>query len=158
MTDTEALLLTFGLFIIFAGPVLYWLFFWDGEQAEDALGVQKASNLTEQDIVAIEAVLDVELPQLLKRIMMDRAQCGLDRVSLFDDSSVIIETTQGYRRGVPPWPMAWVWLGDEVDACPYILNCQTYAVWQLDKGNPTAKPIQKFESVAEWEASVGQRI
>ena len=77
---------------------------------------------------------------------------GSAEVSLWDDPTPIIEQTLEYRAGfggAPPWPAEFVVIGDEEDACPYALNCNSCRIIQADHGNLKKTPLQEFDGIKE---------
>ncbi len=113
--------------------------------------------MTETAIAKIESVLGVRLPADYRSFL--KRPCSLD---VIDDSSVcrdpklIIEATQEYRSGfsgLPPWPASLVYVGDESDACPYVIDCTTGSFTRTDKGSLKQPPLDEWSS---FEAFVTQ--
>ncbi len=104
--------------------------------------------MTRNDIAAIEQKLGIKLPLALadffaleKRDVDERGESILSR------ASDIIELTLEYRAGyvgLAPWPKSWVYIGDEGDACPYYVDCDTGRIARLHKGNLREKPLEVF--------------
>lgn len=97
-----------------------------------------------EDFQAIERELGVKLPSAYCDFQMNRASSSVDTTTVADDIHFVIERTLEYRRGyggAPAWPSDVIYVGDEDDACPYVLFCSTGRVIQSDHGNLTAKPL-----------------
>jgi len=65
---------------------------------------------------------------------------------------MIVDRTQEQRAGFAggqPWAHQYVYIGDEDDACPYALDCDTGSVIYTDHGD-LKKPLARFASVAEF--------
>lgn len=106
-----------------------------------------------RDIQSLEAALAVSLPNGYRDFLLLSAPPDLpDETTVIRDVSVIIEATLSYRtgfEGLPAWPDHWVYVGDEADACPYVIDCLSGKVIRTDKGNLHRPPLSEhidFES------------
>lgn len=152
MSSLYATLLVIGLIVCIGGPVLYWIFFRMDEPPQGPVELDApAQSLSNTDIARIESSLQVQLPPALATFLTEpRSPDGPDDTSLLDSADAIIEATLEYRRGfsgLPPWPTSWVYLGDEADACPYVLDCETAEVLHTDKGNPLHPPLNRYANI-----------
>lgn len=110
--------------------------------------------MTEADIVRIEAELKLRLPlgyrEYLAQEDMDVEEHGpIDDTAVMRDADAIIEATRDYQagfEGLPPWPANLLYLGDEADACPYVLDCDSGGLKRLDKGNLNREPLAQWPS------------
>ena len=81
----------------------------------------------------------------------------LDNVSLIDNAESIVEATLLYRNGfmgLEPWQVNLIYIGDEADACPYILNCNTGTVIRSEKGDIKKPPLAEFKNLNEFLSSI----
>ena len=90
--------------------------------------------LSASDIAAIEAALGVTLPIDYARFLQAERPEAIDETSVRDDAELIIGFTREYRDS-NHWPAHLVWLGDEADACPRVLDCISGEVFRVEKGN-----------------------
>jgi len=102
------------------------------------------------DVARIEQELEVALPTELRDFLLSpRDELDPDDCTVMDDPESIIEMTKMYRLGfvgLPPWPKAWIYIGDESDACPYFVDCVTGEMARLHKGDPRQRPLAVYES------------
>jgi hypothetical protein len=116
-----------------------------------------------KDIEKIESVLQVKLPEdFSKFLSKGRTQEVIDDQTVLPDADSFIEATLEYRKGaygLPPWPASYVYVGDESDACPYVLDCDSGRFFQTHKGNINVGPISGWDSftafLEESEADAG---
>ena len=110
--------------------------------------------MSDEDLNRIETALQVRLPETYRSVMLTLPAGRYDGYSLHEDASMIADRTNEQRSGYAggqPWPQQYVYIGDEDDACPYALDCETGAVIYADHGN-LAKPLARFDSVTEFVA------
>jgi hypothetical protein len=111
--------------------------------------------MTLDQLRMIEAALSITLPDAYKHAMAAYPWPefqGSTEASLWDDPAPVIEQTLEHRSGfggAPPWPLEFVIIGDEDDACPYALDCATGRIIQTDHGNLTKTPLQEFDGITE---------
>lgn len=102
----------------------------------------------------IESALDVKLPSAYRDFLANRRKDNtVDETTVTDEAEVIIEATLEYRKGfvdLPKWSASEVYIGDESDACPYVLDCESGRVVRLDKGNRERKPLQEWLSFEDF--------
>jgi hypothetical protein len=114
--------------------------------------------MTTQDIANIERKLEVILPTALRNFLVgNRNAFDPDEVEVSITPDAIIEMTEAYRSGYgrcPPWPKQWVYLGDEGDACPYYVDCETGSIARLHKGDFRTKPLATYESFEDFRSHV----
>lgn len=110
--------------------------------------------MTEPEIQSIEQALQVRLPKDYRQFLAaDRGEDDPDDTTLEDAPGPIIEATQEYRAGfsgLQPWPDSLVYMGDESDACPYVIDCGSGEVRRLDKGNLVRRPLESFPSFGQF--------
>lgn len=113
-----------------------------------------------QDFQTIERELGVKLPDAYRDFQMNRVTSDVDTTTFADDTSFVIERTLEYRRGyagASAWPSDVIYVGDEDDACPYVLFCSSGRVVQSDHGNLSAKPFSEHPDFASFvQALQGQ--
>lgn len=106
--------------------------------------------MNESDIVKIESTLGVTLPHGYRSfLLVDRITNEIDDTTVATDADVIIQATQTYRAGfagLASWPENLIYVGDEADACPYVIDCCNGNVRRVDKGNLTRPPLERFVS------------
>jgi hypothetical protein len=120
-----------------------------------ALHETKISPMSESDIRKIEQTLGVALPPAYTKFLGQERPPEMDGVTIFSDPALIISRTTEYREGfggAPPWPREFVCVGDEDDACPYVLDCSSGMFVQTDHGNLDKKPLVRFASFADFIA------
>jgi SMI1/KNR4 family protein SUKH-1 len=152
VSSTSAALLVVGLILVlvFGLPGLWWIFY-----RMDATHVVKNNTdteilpklLTADDIKKIESVLGLSLPNEYLDALTKPRSSMLDGTTMLDSAEQIIESTLLYRNGfsgLPKWPSELIYFGDEADACPYAINCESGVVIKLDKGNIEKEPLAKF--------------
>lgn len=109
--------------------------------------------MTREHITMIEEKLHVTLPTAYKQIVTSFPWpefSGGTEFSLWDDAPLNVERTLEYRGGyggAPPWPLDYVHIGDDDDACPYALRCTDGTIVKTDHGNLTARPLARFASM-----------
>lgn len=107
--------------------------------------------LAAADVDRIERTLDVSLPQEYRKALLEARPAHVDQTSLLDDADQIIGWTKDYRNGfagLAKWPADYVYIGDEADACPYVISCKTGEILKLDRGNIDTKPIRSFQTLS----------
>jgi hypothetical protein len=114
--------------------------------------------MTEADIAKIESALGLTLPTDYRCFLTEEAELDgdLDDTTALREADSIIESTLEYRQGfagLPPWPQHWLYVGDEADACPYVLDCQNGRLLRTDKGNLHRPPLDEYPSFADFAAS-----
>lgn len=134
-----------------AGPISYFLFFRGGSVKvdHDCFDDQYRKPITEDEINKIEKTLAVTVPEQLKVFLSSVNEKIPDSTSVWDSSDSIINATVDYRRGyegLPKFDNELLYIGDELDACPYVINCMTGKVLKLDKGDLTLDLLEEFES------------
>ena len=106
--------------------------------------------MTKSDVTRIEEALGVTLPEAYRSFVTSKRDFDeVDDRSIFDDAESVIEATEIHRRGVSglqPWPHHFVYIGDEDDACPYVIDCTSSEICRLHKGNAGAPPFETFDS------------
>lgn len=90
--------------------------------------------LSASDVAAIEAALSVTLPTDYARFLQAERPEAIDETSVRDDAELIIGFTRDYRDDCQ-WPTQLVWIGDEADGCPRVLDCISGEVFRVEKGN-----------------------
>lgn len=112
--------------------------------------------MTRDDIASIEKQLGVTLPvPLAEFFASEHRDVDAEGDSILDRASDVIELTREYRAGfagLPPWPASWVYIGDEGDACPYYVDCETGRIVRLHKGNFKEKPLEVFADFSALHA------
>ena len=109
--------------------------------------------MTLEDLTTMEQQLGVILPDRYKQIMLSYPWpkfASTTDFSLWDDAALNIERTFEYRAGyggAPPWPLDYIRIGDDDDACPYALQCSDGAIIKTDHGNLTKRPLEEFATV-----------
>ena len=109
--------------------------------------------MNEGDLARIEAELSVTLPIEYREFHLDGHGSSVDSISLSSDPDFIIERTKEYREGfvdIPQWPPDSVYLGDEDDACPYVLFCGDGRVLRTDHGYLSMRPLAEFDSFSAY--------
>lgn len=106
--------------------------------------------MTEDQIRILEDSLSLKLPADYRRFLTeDPGEDLLDDTTVMRDVDAIIEATLDYRKGfegLPPWPSHWLYMGDEADACPYVLDCLTGELIRTDKGHLNREPLTRYPS------------
>lgn len=90
--------------------------------------------LSAGDIASIETALGVTLPTDYASFLQTMRPEAIDETSVRDDAELIIEFTREYR-GSSQWPAHLVWIGDEADGSPRVLDCSSGEVFRVEKGN-----------------------
>lgn len=114
--------------------------------------------MTEAEIAKIESTLSLRLPPDYRGFLTEEAELDgpLDDTTALRDAEAIIEATMEHRQGfagLAPWPQHWLYVGDEADACPYVLDCQNGRLSRLDKGNRERPPLAEYSSFADFVAT-----
>ncbi|MBY6189642.1 SMI1/KNR4 family protein [Microbulbifer agarilyticus] len=151
MSSIAAFFLTIFLFLIFTATVFYFVFYrskegGDDERVEGSEAVVRVMDVS--DVKLIEQKLGVVLPKEYADFLLCERPVCIDSTAIIDYAPAIIGATLEYRRGadgLPMWPDSYVYIGDESDACPYVIDCFDGSVMQLDKGDFRKPPISKFE-------------
>jgi len=109
--------------------------------------------MTREQLLMMEGRLQVKLPTGYKDVMLNfpwpRFEGGTD-FSLWDAAALNVERTLEYRKGyggAPPWPLDYVHIGDDDDACPYALRCSDGTIVKTDHGNLAVQPLATFPSM-----------
>ncbi|WP_105103722.1 SMI1/KNR4 family protein [Microbulbifer pacificus] len=109
--------------------------------------------MNQRDIQLIEERLGVDLPsEYVDFLLSDRDLDVIDDVTLIDDASLIVTSTMAYRNGSwnQQWPKNLVYVGDEADACPFVLNCVTGNLSRLDHGSLDRKALETYASMQDF--------
>ena len=112
--------------------------------------------MTLDQIRTIESALGITLPDSYITVMTNYPWpefAGSTGASLWDDPTPIVEQTAEYRNGfggAPTWPREMVFIGDEDDACPFALNCETGRIVQTNHGNLNKAPLQEFDDITAF--------
>jgi SMI1 / KNR4 family (SUKH-1) len=158
MPSHYAALLVIGILVLVGGPAFYWVFFkMDSSPIDFPTPSEAVRLLTDNDVARIESALNVRLPDdYVTFLIQDRSDATVDDTTALSDADAIIEATQEYRRGfagLPPWPHLYVYIGDEADACPYVLDTESGRVIRMDKGNLDRAPIAEYPTFTAFSAS-----
>ncbi len=112
-----------------------------------------------RDVARIESTLSVSLPDAYRGFLLsERTDDRIDATSVLDDPETIIASTLAYRNGfegLSPWPKPFVYVGDEADACPYLIDCDTGAFARSDKGDLSRAMLERY---ANFDAFVASRM
>ena len=114
-----------------------------------------------QDVQTIERELGVKLPDEYRDFQMNRTPSIVDTTTIADDTRFVIERTLEYRRGyggAPAWPSDVIYVGDEDDACPYVLSCSTGKVIQSDHGNLSFKPLSAHPDFRSFVEALERQV
>lgn len=156
-SSLESALVVGGLFIAIAGPALWWVFFrMDAGPNQKNFVPEGIELMTDDEIHLIENSLDVKLPEDYAQFLRVERTSEIDSTTVLDSAGMIIEWTNEYRKGfsgLPAWQKELVYIGDEADACPYIINCKSGEVLCTDKGNVTRQPLSRHDSFADFVSS-----
>ena len=112
----------------------------------------------------MEERLQVTLPNAYKKAVADfpwQQFAGSTRFSLWDDAALNIERTLEYREGYggsPPWPLDYVHIGDDDDACPYAMRCSDGTIVKTDHGNLIKPSLERFASVEAFVQKLRQTL
>jgi hypothetical protein len=112
--------------------------------------------MTPADITRIEEALAVRLPEAYRTTMVGPVAEKLGESGVFDDAELVIERTREQRKGyggAAPWPSRYVYVGDQEDACPYAMDCETGVVIHSDHGS-LSDQLGRIESVEKLTASL----
>ena len=97
--------------------------------------------MKDKDLSSIEKALGLVLPASYKSVFIGGPIEDHRELGLFDDPELIVARTEEYRTGfggAPKWPSHLVYVGDQEDACPYILDSITGVIVQSDHGDPSS--------------------
>ena len=145
--DVGAAIFVIVSLVVIGGPALWWVFNrMDAAPTDTPFVDAPPGKLSEADIAQVERELGVRLPDAYARFLQVRDR-DIDATSLFDDAQLIVEATRDYRAGfagLSPWPESLVCIGDEVDACPYAIDCKTGVCLRVDKGNLSRPPLHRY--------------
>jgi hypothetical protein len=112
--------------------------------------------LNPQYIARIETELGVRPPDAYRDFLVSTHDFDLiDDTTVADDPQVVVEATQTYRKGfagLPPWPAHYLYIGDEADACPYVLDCETGELFRSHKGT-LSEPLERFADFSGFFAA-----
>src|SRR5687768_4250113 len=89
---------------------------------------ERAVAMSDADLNHIEQALEVRLPGSYRSVMLALPSGRYGGYSLHEDASMIVERTKEQRAGYAggqPWPLQYLYIGDEDDACPYALDCES---------------------------------
>ena len=152
MIDWEAVAFVVVVSVFVGLPALWWgLYHTDVLSPAVPIAAAPVRRMASADISEIERALSVTLPAACVRFLTSREEgldVAIDNESVRDDARSIIEATLEYRQGfagLPAWPAAWVYIGEEADACAHALDCATGVCLRLDKGNPLRTPLERHE-------------
>jgi hypothetical protein len=137
-------------FVVAAAAALWWVFYrMERPPPMPGAGVPLPTGpMSAEDIGRIAGDLGVALPGAYG-IFLASSRGDIDGESVLRDAQLIIEATQHQRSdqsGSQPWPPHFIYLGDEADACPYALDCQTGEVLRTDKGKLDREPLERYAS------------
>jgi len=113
------------------------------------------------DFQIIERELGVKLPNAYRDFQMNRVPSSVDTTTVADDARFVIERTLEHRRGyggAPAWPSDAFYVGDEDDACPYVLFCSTGRVLQSDHGNLSFKPLSAHPDFGRFVEALQRQV
>jgi hypothetical protein len=154
--EIEGAVIVIGALIVLGGPILWWIFY----RMDEMHGVvfppaEPLRSMSAADVAMMERELDVALPADYAAFVQGPRTDDVDSTSVIDDAASVIELTQQYRAGaygLPPWPAHLVYIGDESDASPRVLDCATGECLQYDKGVIDDRPIERFASFTAFLA------
>lgn len=116
--------------------------------------------MEKRDIQRIEATLAVSLPDGYRDFLLSRHPGELpDETTVIRDADDIIHATLEYRagfEGLAAWPAQWVYVGDEADACPYVIDCMNGQVLRTDKGNIDRVPLSRHTDFTSFLVNVSK--
>ena len=111
---------------------------------------------TDNELQALEEALGIYLPGGYKSFLKadrDAFAGEIGNQTIFDDVDQIVGFAYEYRKGFtscPPWPKNYIYVGDEMDACPYVLNTETEELIRTNKGWVNDKPLEKWNSFSDF--------
>lgn len=153
MSSFAAASLVIGILVLVGGPLLWWVFFRmesDPKADPHQPPPEPPRPMTLQEVASIEEALEVTLPKAYRSFVTSpRDFDEVDESSINSDPAFVIEATMVHRNGVAglrPWPHDLVYIGDEADACPYVIDCATGKISRLHKGNLDTPPLKTFAS------------
>ncbi|MDQ8183870.1 SMI1/KNR4 family protein [Pelagicoccus sp. SDUM812005] len=150
MSDLAAASLVIGILVLVGGPALYWIFFKDGtDYTEHNAATDEPTPLKQKEVDEIERSLAVTLPRSYSAFLQSENRRGIDDTTILSNAELIISFTEDYRKGfesVDPWPSNLVYIGDEGDATPFILDTNDGFIRRHPKGYITKKPFESYDS------------
>ncbi|WP_193166299.1 SMI1/KNR4 family protein [Microbulbifer hainanensis] len=151
MSPISSFLLVVVGFLLFAVPIFYFIFFKGSAGANKGVNaIPESPRIVDlEQVRKIQAELGVTLPPRYIAVLLGDRPDFLDSTAVLDDARQIIDFTLKYRYGaygLPSWPNSYVYIGDEADACPYVIDCENGNVLRLDKGNISINPLADFET------------
>jgi hypothetical protein len=122
------------LMALIAALILWRVFARKDRAPEMMIPAPPINLLSPSDIASIETALGVTLPADYARFLQTQRPEAIDETSVRDDAELIIGFTREYRDS-NQWPGHLVWIGDEADACPRVLDCISGELFRVEKGN-----------------------
>lgn len=147
-------LLLLGLLAPIAALILWRVFVRQDAPVPESVP-EPIHPMSAADILAIETALGVTLPADYARFVQTGRPEGIDDTSVRDCPDLIIDATREYRES-SQWPVHLVWIGDEADACPRVLDCLSGEVFRVEKGN-LRKAWDRHASFSAFVAAMRQR-
>lgn len=144
--------------LLLVGAANYWYWFVRDGAAPTPPPPEPVQSMTAADVAAIEAELGVRLPLAYVRFVQAARDDTIDATSVSDNPAHVVEMTRAYRDGEfggKPWPPHLVFIGDEADACPRVLDCESGVVVRVGKGDLSTRPIERYEDFGRF---VGSRL
>jgi hypothetical protein len=161
MSSIAAASLVIGILVGVGGPILWWIFFRMDSHADFAqdTSADDPTPMTEAEVAQVESELQVIVPSSLRKFLLsERNTDDVDYGTVAGSPEGFIEMTKEYRAGfvgLPSWPKEWLYLGDAGDACPYVIDCMTGKMFELDKGDLRRKRLQTWDS---FDAFIAEMI
>ena len=150
MSSLAAASLVIGILVLIGGPALYWIFFkMDAGPRIEPVSQGAFKPLKKEEIEKIESLLEVTLPKSYVDFLMSDEKHSVDDTTVLTGYHTIIDATLEYRKGfenLTPWPNPLIYLGDEADASPYVLDTSNGSVKRYPKGEITKEPFESYES------------
>jgi SMI1 / KNR4 family (SUKH-1) len=134
MSSLHPTLLILALLAPIAALILWRVFVRKDPAPAAEIAPEPINLLSASDVEAIEVALGVALPADYVRFLQTERPQAIDETTVRDDAELIIGCTHDYRDS-NQWPAHLVWIGDEEDGCPYVLDCISGEVFRLQKGN-----------------------
>lgn len=160
MSSLNAALLVIGLLLLFGVPALWWVFTrMDNPPHAPAPDPLPTDPITSEEANRIEEALHVKLPSSYREFLTSPRTADIDGQSVFADADSVIAATLYHRNGSggsTPWPTNLIYIGDEADVCPYVLDTRTGEVVRTDKGNLARVPLNRFASFEEFLSSLAE--
>jgi len=139
------------LIALIAALILWRVFARKGSAPGTSIPALPVNLLSPSDIASIATALGVTLPADYARFLQAQRPAAIDETSVRDDAELIIEFTREYRDS-SRWPAHLVWIGDEADACPRVLDCNSGEVFRVEKGN-LEKAWDRYASFSAFVAA-----